>query len=60
MDFVAVMERSYVLIIEAKRSTLGEAMKQCLLSMKDAWDNNGGGILYGFVTTVESWQMIRV
>lgn len=59
MDLVSVTEEKFVLIIEAKRSSLGEAMKQCLLAMKDAWDNNGGGLLYGFVTTGESWRMIR-
>lgn len=59
VDLVSVTEEKFVFIVEAKRSSLGLAMKQCLLSMKDAWDNNGGGILYGFVTTGESWQMIR-
>lgn len=59
MDLVSVTEEKFVLIIEAKRASLGEAMKQCLLAMKDAWDNNGEGVLYGFVTTGESWRMIR-
>lgn len=34
-------------------------MRQCLLAMKDVRDNNGGGVVYGFVTTGESWQMLR-
>ncbi|KAI5844493.1 hypothetical protein DFP73DRAFT_549515 [Morchella snyderi] len=59
MDLISVKERNYVLIIEAKKSSLGDAMKQCLLSMKDARDNNGGGEVYGFVTTGESWQMLK-
>jgi len=25
--------------------------------LKDAWDNNGGGVVYGFVTTGQRWQM---
>ena len=33
-------------------------MKQCLLGMKDARDNNGEGVVYGFVTTGEHWQML--
>lgn len=58
MDIISVTERNYVFIIEGKRSSLGEAMKQCLLSLKDAGDNNGGGVVYGFVTTGQHWQMI--
>ncbi|KAI5806508.1 hypothetical protein DFH27DRAFT_608658 [Peziza echinospora] len=42
MDLISVKERNNVLITEAKRSSLGQAMKQCLLSMKDARDSNGG------------------
>ena len=33
-------------------------MRQCLLSMRDMWDNNDGGIVYGFVTG-EHWQVFR-
>lgn len=58
MDLVSVVERNFVLVIEAKRSSLGETMKQCLLSMKDMRDNNGGGKVYGFVTFGEIWRMI--
>lgn len=59
MDLISVTEEKFVLVIEAKTSSLGEAMKQCLLAMKDAWDNNGAGVMYGFVTTGESWRMLR-
>jgi len=59
IDWVSVMERYYVMVIEVKRSSLGEAFKQCLLSMRDMRDCNGVGKVYGFVTTGESWQMIR-
>lgn len=34
-------------------------MKQCLLAMKDAKDNNGGGEVYGFVTTGDTWRMLK-
>ncbi|KAA8892730.1 hypothetical protein FN846DRAFT_924087 [Sphaerosporella brunnea] len=59
VDQISVTAEKFVLIIEAKRSFVGQAMKQCLLSLKDARDNNGGGAVYGFVTTGENWRMIR-
>jgi len=34
-------------------------LKQCLLSLKDARDQNGGGAVYGFITTGELWQMLK-
>ncbi|RPB26528.1 hypothetical protein L211DRAFT_770070, partial [Terfezia boudieri ATCC MYA-4762] len=58
VDLVSVAEERFVLIVEAKRSSLGQAMKQCLLAMKDMRDNNGEGEVYGFVTTGESWQVV--
>ena len=48
-----------MLIIEAKKSSIGEAFKQCMLSMRDMRDGNGSGIVYGSCTTGESWQMLR-
>ncbi|KAA8895995.1 hypothetical protein FN846DRAFT_893670 [Sphaerosporella brunnea] len=59
VDMISVMEEVFVFVIESRRSSLGEAMKQCLLAMKDTSDNNGGGRVYGFVTTGESWRMLR-
>lgn len=59
MDLVLVTNEKFVLIIEAKRTSLGQSMKQYLLTMKDRWGSNSGGVLYGFVTTGESWRMIR-
>ncbi|KAI5838057.1 hypothetical protein DFP73DRAFT_617573 [Morchella snyderi] len=59
MDLISVTEDGFVFVIKAKRGSLGEAKKQCLLSMKDMRDRNGGGELYGFVTTGYSWRMIR-
>jgi len=45
--------------VEAKRSSLGQALKQCLLALKDMGDINGDGKVYGFVTTGKSWQMVE-
>ena len=59
MDVVSVTERNYVLVVEGKTGSVGEAMKQCLLSMRDLWDNNNDGEIYGFVTTGESWRVFR-
>ncbi|RPA89458.1 hypothetical protein L873DRAFT_1721774, partial [Choiromyces venosus 120613-1] len=59
VDKISVMERSFVLIIESKRSSLGDAIKQCLLAMNDMWGNNSGGKVYGFITTGEHWRMVR-
>ncbi|KAF8534429.1 hypothetical protein BDD12DRAFT_809376 [Trichophaea hybrida] len=59
MDRISVTEEKFVLVIEAKRSSLGEAMKQCLLSLNDARDNNSGGEVYGFITTGKSWRMVK-
>lgn len=59
MDLISVKERNYVFVVEAKRSSLGQAMKQCLLAMKDMRGNNGAGKVYGFVTTGKSWRMIK-
>lgn len=59
MDRISVGQERFVLIVEAKRSSLGEAMKQCLLAMKDARDKNGGGEVYGFVTMGDTWRMLK-
>ena len=57
IDRVSVSEGRFVMVVGGKRSSIGQAMKQCLLSLKDMGDNNGGGEVYGFVTTGESWRM---
>ncbi|KAI5807940.1 hypothetical protein DFH27DRAFT_607628 [Peziza echinospora] len=59
IDRISVAEEKFVMIIEGKRGSIGEAMKQILLSLKDAGDNNGGGEVYGFVMTGDIWRMIR-
>ena len=51
--------KKFVLVIEAKRSNMGSAMKQLLLSLKDMRDLNGQGpTVYGFTTTGDVWQMV--
>ena len=57
VDLVSITEK-FLLIVEAKSTSLGQAMKQCLLAMKDIGDNNTDGKVYGFVTTGESWRML--
>ncbi|KAG0131727.1 hypothetical protein HOY82DRAFT_559295 [Tuber indicum] len=59
MDFIGIGSRRFVFVVEAKMSSIGQAKRQCLLALKDMGESNGGGILYGFVTTGEQWQMIR-
>ncbi|KAG0634855.1 hypothetical protein HOY80DRAFT_1140366 [Tuber brumale] len=59
LDMIGVGNRKFVFVVEAKKSSLGGAKRQCLLSMKDMGDRNGGGVVYGFVTTGEQWQMLR-
>ena len=58
LDRISVTEAEYILIIEAKTVSLGAAMGQCLLALKDMGDSNHGGLVYGFVTTGGSWRML--
>ncbi|KAG0638155.1 hypothetical protein HOY80DRAFT_1137754 [Tuber brumale] len=59
VDMIGVGNRKFVFLVEAKKSSLGEGKRQCLLAMKDMGDRNGGGLVYGFATTGEQWQMLR-
>ena len=58
VDEISVTEEKAVFIIEAKEGFFGQGMKQILLAMKDAGDNHCGGVVYGFVTTGQFWQML--
>ena len=52
-------ERTFVLVVEAKRSTLAVAFRRLFLVLNDMWDTNGKkGVVYGFATTGEDWQMV--
>ncbi|RPA94609.1 hypothetical protein L873DRAFT_1814167 [Choiromyces venosus 120613-1] len=59
IDIIGIPDEKFVFIVEPKRSSVGNPKRQCLLALKDMADNNGGGIVYGFVTSGEQWQMIR-
>lgn len=59
VDLVSVAEEKFVLIVKVKGSSLGLLERQCLLAIKDMGDNNGGGEVYGFITTGESWRMFK-
>lgn len=59
IDKIEITGKRYILIIEAKKESLGAAIGQCLLAMKDMGDRNQGGVVYGFVTTGDSWRMLR-
>ena len=43
VDRISVGEERFVIINEGKKGTTGEVLKQCLLSLKDARDQNSGG-----------------
>lgn len=49
----------FVLVVEAKRKSIQKAKKQCLLALKDMGDANRGGVVYGFVTVGDVWQLVR-
>ncbi|KAF8456127.1 hypothetical protein BDZ91DRAFT_745830 [Kalaharituber pfeilii] len=61
IDEIYVTEEKFILIVETKRLYLAEALKQCLLAMKDMGNRIDiyGGEVYGFVTTGETWRMLR-
>ena len=49
----------YVIVVEAKRDSLGNGLTQLLLAMKSTFDiNNDQKLVYGFVTTAIDWQLI--
>lgn len=61
MDRIKITEQKFVCIMEGRRGSTGEGVKQCLLALKDGWENNNlkDSFLYGFVTTGEDWKMYR-
>ncbi|KAF8470077.1 hypothetical protein BDZ91DRAFT_761385 [Kalaharituber pfeilii] len=59
VDLIELESENFMLIVEAKRSSLGQAFKQCVLAMKDMHGINGSGEVYGFVTTGKIWQMLK-
>ena len=59
VDRITYNKEKFILVVESKRSSLGQALKQCLLALKDMRDNNGDGKVYGFLTTGTLWQMVE-
>lgn len=55
MDRISMSQEKFVVVMEVRGSSLGEAMKQCLLAMRD----NNEGEVYGFVTTGDTWRMLK-
>ena len=58
----AAADRFVLVVVEARRGapSFGDAVKQCLLAMRDMRERNGGvGEVYGFVTTGDMWRMVR-
>jgi hypothetical protein len=64
MDFVNIQMITFenirdVLVIEAKRDSLGKGLKQLLLALKSMCDmNDDQKLVYGFVTTGIVWQLV--
>ncbi|KAG0133218.1 hypothetical protein HOY82DRAFT_538324 [Tuber indicum] len=58
MDHIPFQQKKYILVVVAKKVSLGEARKQCFLSLKDMRDCNGGGTVYGFITKGDTWRMV--
>ena len=60
IDTVSVVGDRYLIVVEAKRDSLGKGLIQCLLSLKDMYDvNNDKKSVYGFITTGVDWQLIK-
>ena len=58
-DFIGVGDRKYVFVVEAAKSSIGQAKRACMLALKEMGDNNPGGVIYGLVTSGDVWQIIR-
>lgn len=57
MNSVELGKEGYMLRVEAKRSPRA-AIGQCLLSMKATENKNHESVVYGFITTGESWRVL--
>ncbi|PUU73690.1 hypothetical protein B9Z19DRAFT_517993 [Tuber borchii] len=60
IDWIGDFDHKFVFVVEAKKTSVGKAKRQCLLALKDMYEYNGGGVVYGFVTTGSEWQMVRL
>jgi hypothetical protein len=59
VDKIGITKQRVIFVVEPNTPSPEETIKRCLLAMKDARDNNGGGEIYGFITTGRGWQMLR-
>jgi len=59
VDMVGIGNQKSLFVVEVGKSSVREAKKHCLLVMKGLGSINGQGMVYGFVTTGEQWQMLR-
>ncbi|CAF1127440.1 unnamed protein product [Adineta steineri] len=58
-QMVHVRNTRYILVVQAKRDSLGKGLIQLLLALKSMSDiNNDQKMVYGFVTTAINWQLI--
>ncbi|CAF1375526.1 unnamed protein product [Adineta ricciae] len=49
----------YLLVVEAKRDSLGKGLTQLLLTLKSMWNiNDDHKMVYAFVTTAINWQLV--
>jgi len=47
VDVISVGQGNFILIVESRGNSVGKAMRQCLLAMKDMREHNGDGGVYG-------------
>lgn len=58
VDVMLVKGKKPIFIVKPKRASMGQAVKQCLLLMKDARDLHGEDVVFGFITTGKGWWML--
>ncbi|KAJ3382883.1 hypothetical protein HDU92_004511 [Lobulomyces angularis] len=58
VDCIELIDR-YILVVETKNTNLISCLKQCILALKDCYDNNNDGKrVFGLLTTGIAWQMV--
>lgn len=61
VDWISVTQEKIVLIVGAKKSTTGYALKQIMLSLKDAWGNNNEeGKAYSLIQQESIGRWLRI
>ena len=59
VDKISIKKQSFVLIIEGDLDCHRDMIKLCCLMMRDMWNNNRKGEVYGFVTSGDIWKIMR-